>query len=113
MKNLFRTFKVTKPTTVAFDTYAVSAYISNAITTAIPEGSKIFGEMKTKGDKKVLIINPAEQKITILDSKNNKPVTSLLEIPFENVKKVYPWWLLLVLLALIGGGIFTYKKLKK
>lgn len=113
MKNLFRTYKTVKPTVVIFDTYKESAYVSKAVTAAIPEGSKIYGEIKEKGDKKVLIIDPAEQKIEILSSKDQKPVTSLLEIPFENVKKVYPWWLLLVLLALIAGGIFAYKKFKK
>jgi len=113
MKNLFRTYKIVKPTSIQFDTYKASAYVSKAVTAAIPEGSKIFGEVKAKGDKKVLIIDPAEQKIEILSSKDNKPVTSLLEIPIENVKKVFPWWLLLVLIAIIAGGVFAYKKFKK
>ncbi|MDR2962724.1 MAG: hypothetical protein LBU90_03665 [Bacteroidales bacterium] len=113
MKNLFKTYKVTKATSVAFDTYKASAYVSKEITASIPEGEKIVGDMKTKGDKQVLIIDPTKQSIKITDSVKNEPVTSLLEIPAENVKFCFPWWIVLVIVAIVGGGVVAYKKFKK
>lgn len=76
-------FKVLQNTTVVYDTYTQGSYIRNK-TVIIPAGAIIQGEKLTKGNKDIISTNAKQFG-----------VDELIEIPAEQVKKLFPWKMVL------------------